>query len=300
MPREPIWTPSDAAAVFACADKFVEAKKFPTMCRAMVAAQKEVLPAEKQMSERTIMANAVSIRKRYTGFIEAAKREAKKLATISDGNVKAGGYASLPPTVDENPARKPVWASGSFNRLNSVRATAPVAPPATVADYTTAIFAEVQSVIKSTVAEMVVRYEEMLRAQAAIEIQQRVDEALKSVVVNVRADVEAEFERRLKAATPKVTANKLFRVLIVGLLPAQKTEVEKMFGDSLKLEFIYTDDSHNRLKALKDNMDFILMMRKFITHNHTEIVNKANHKGFIMINGGMTELNDSLLEIACR
>ncbi len=88
------------------------------------------------------------------------------------------------------------------------------------------------------------------------------------------------------------------RVLIVGLLPQQAREIEADFSDLINLSFVGSDENKDRLQNKLANVDVVVVMTKFVSHSHSDIVKK--HSNVVNINGGLTSLKDHLLHAVCN
>ena len=114
-------------------------------------------------------------------------------------------------------------------------------------------------------------------------IMQRVSEALGHLTVNMPA-VLPEGVTRLHSA-PR---NRKPRVLIVGLLNQQEQDMTKAMGEMLNLDFAKSEH-HKNLEDKARNADLVVLMTKFISHHHTEVVQKVNEH-IVFRNGGVSEL----------
>jgi hypothetical protein len=114
-------------------------------------------------------------------------------------------------------------------------------------------------------------------------IMQRVTEALGHVAVNV-PPVLPEGVTRLHAA-PR---NRKPRVLIVGLLNQQEQDMTKAMGELLSLDYVKSEH-HKTLEDKARNADLVVLMTKFISHHHSETVQRVNEH-VVFRNGGVSEL----------
>ena len=166
----------------------------------------------------------------------------------------------------------------------------------------------IDQLITDHIKEQAKLFEEQYAAYIQEKVRTSVDKLCNDIMqkhnVGLHETIEKEFQTRLQAATPKETTTAIIikqpKTVIVGLCGGQLDDVRKEYGHHLNLVFIDVDASMHQLKATCTNADHVFMMRKFISHRHTDVINKKNHKGFVLIQGGMTELHSSLLELACK
>ena len=143
------------------------------------------------------------------------------------------------------------------------------------------------------------QYMEIMNDKINSEVDIKIAEITERLNSLAKAQVERKIQRKLNAIKNKETINEEvnFKVMVVGLHSDQEQFIKKEFDSCLKLVFIHTDAPSKSLINVKDSCDFVLMMTKFINHNKFDIA--KDHKGLIMINGGMSDLKDKLYEIAC-
>lgn len=115
-------------------------------------------------------------------------------------------------------------------------------------------------------------------------IMQRVTEALAHVTVNVPTPTLPEGVTRLHSA-PR---HRKPRVLIVGLLNQQEQDMTRALGEFLCLDFAKSEH-HKALEDKARNADLVVLMTKFISHSHSEIVHRVN-ENVVFRNGGVSEL----------
>lgn len=78
------------------------------------------------------------------------------------------------------------------------------------------------------------------------------------------------------------------RVLIVGLLEQQEREMTKAMGEFLRLDYAKSSH-HTTLEDKARNADLVVLMTKFISHKHQDIVQRVNEH-IVYRNGSVTEL----------
>ncbi|KNA31017.1 hypothetical protein ADU20_27200 [Burkholderia pseudomallei] len=78
------------------------------------------------------------------------------------------------------------------------------------------------------------------------------------------------------------------RVLIVGLLNQQEQDMTKAMGEFLSLDYAKSEH-HTTLEDKARNADLVVLMTKFISHKHQDIVQRVNEH-IVYRNGGVSEL----------
>lgn len=84
------------------------------------------------------------------------------------------------------------------------------------------------------------------------------------------------------------------RVLIVGLLNQQAQDMERALGELLSLDFVKVEHA-STLEDKARNADLVVLMTKFISHQHQDIVRSVNEH-VVYRNGGVTELKRYLTQ----
>lgn len=82
------------------------------------------------------------------------------------------------------------------------------------------------------------------------------------------------------------------KLVIIGLKGQQVTEIEREFGDRLRITFIGSDDNLQSVAPAVKGADAVIMTR-FISHAHEEIV-KSENVQFERCHGGMTEIAECI------
>lgn len=88
--------------------------------------------------------------------------------------------------------------------------------------------------------------------------------------------------------------NRKPRVLIVGLLNQQAQDMERALGELLSLDFVKVEHA-NTLEDKARNADLVVLMTKFISHQHQDIVRAVNEH-IVYRNGGVSELKRYLTQ----
>lgn len=80
---------------------------------------------------------------------------------------------------------------------------------------------------------------------------------------------------------------------IVGLLPAQKNEVESEFGSAFNLRF-WKDESPHTLKSLTRTADAVIVMKDWVSHGHVDLVKSVDKTKLRIVPGTTSSLKTYL------
>lgn len=114
-------------------------------------------------------------------------------------------------------------------------------------------------------------------------IMQRITEALGNVTLP-SPGVLPEGATRMHAA-PR---DRKPRVLIVGLVRQQEDDVRRALGELFRFNYVRVEHADN-LEEKARGADLVVLMTKFISHKHQDIVRRVNEH-IVYRNGGVTEL----------
>ncbi|MBF3951878.1 hypothetical protein ISG27_12610 [Burkholderia pseudomallei] len=78
------------------------------------------------------------------------------------------------------------------------------------------------------------------------------------------------------------------RVLVVGLVRQQEDDVTRALGELFNLQYARVEHADN-LEVKARGADLVVLMTKFISHKHREVVRRVNEH-IVYRNGGVTEL----------
>jgi hypothetical protein len=162
----------------------------------------------------------------------------------------------------------------------ATEATRVEAPPAVPLDPASLPFDTLIEAIGTKVAGMLMR---SIGEHLQESIMQRVNEALAHVQITVPAVMPAGVTRLHSA--PR---NRKPRVLVVGLLNQQEQDMTRAMGEFLDLEYAKSEH-HKTLEDRAKHADLVVLMTKFISHKHQEIVRHVNEH-IVYQNGGVSEL----------
>ncbi|MGF6641791.1 hypothetical protein [Paraburkholderia sp. MM6662-R1] len=91
-------------------------------------------------------------------------------------------------------------------------------------------------------------------------------------------------------ATKPAPRDRLPRVLVIGLMRQQTWELKRAMDGILKLDFIQVEHTGgSSIEEKARNADLVVLMTKFISHQHTAAAKKANSH-VVYRNGGVSEL----------
>jgi hypothetical protein len=93
---------------------------------------------------------------------------------------------------------------------------------------------------------------------------------------------------RLREKTNVVSREHLKKILVIGLLPEQINEVQKMFDTSFELSF-WTDGDSKSLQQKAPHQDKIYIMKRFISHNVYDMLKSAK-VSYTIVPGATSEL----------
>jgi hypothetical protein len=129
------------------------------------------------------------------------------------------------------------------------------------------------------------------------EVSGSVDRAVGTALSNVEARINAAFTKRVVPEPVRLAPSKKLRIMVLGLLGNQQEEIRREFGKEIELRFIDTDATRNASswKGAIGGMDYVIAMIKWMPHVATNIL--SSHKGYIPINGGLSDLSNRLTEI---
>lgn len=163
--------------------------------------------------------------------------------------------------------------------------------------------AEMQTLINSLVDKHVESYKAAYTQKVAEYVSKQVELKLNKLEdiseEEVDKQIAQEVAKQVKLKEQKTLSDKRRpRVIIVGVKGSNIRVIQDAVKDDLRMTFIEADESIHQLRETCRNADYVMMMRGFVSHRHTDVINKRTHSGFIMIQGGMDELIYKLAELA--
>ena len=170
----------------------------------------------------------------------------------------------------------------------------------------TVVSKDVNSVIENIIekyvelksVEFANKYRELIYEGVKKRMSEKYDNIILTITKDVEKSLEADFQSKLKAATVAKVPSKLIKVMVVGPLGRQANVLVNEFEDMLDLVFIQTSENISRINAVKGGCDYVVAMKKFINHNISDAL--KNHKGYILVPGGIETTKQTLLELACK
>jgi hypothetical protein len=91
-------------------------------------------------------------------------------------------------------------------------------------------------------------------------------------------------------------AQRLAKVLVVGLLPGQARTIEREFKDMFRFECMEAECSHHELRQNAQSADFIFAMTGFINHSDEKQITSTAKERYMRVEGGLTRLREALRE----
>lgn len=125
-------------------------------------------------------------------------------------------------------------------------------------------------------------------------LEKRVRELLLEAVGKLQISPD---EPKEKEHLPAVKEKK--RILVIGLLGSQETEVSNKYGNLFKLTFFKSDDNLKLLEARVLASDKAVLVTNFISHSHQTIVRRVGNNKLRYATGGMStvfRILDGILE----
>lgn len=182
------------------------------------------------------------------------------------------------------------------------RYTAPQPAPVVVDSFSIETEQAIRALVQSETARYEQKLQQYVKQRVADMVSQRVDEIEQRQNAQINGLIEQEFATRMQGSEKKYgryveKAVTRKRAVIIGLLGAQATQVKQLMGDSMNVTFIESDVPIPQMRKTCQSADYVLMMRKFISHKCTNAINKNTHSGFFLIDGGMTELEEKLVSL---
>lgn len=123
---------------------------------------------------------------------------------------------------------------------------------------------------------------------------------LEQALVSAMTSVERSFEEKMASARKiaGVTKKQLPRVMVIGVMGEVAYETNSEYGDMLDLRFYKIEENVGLIRAQAKNCDYVILITKHISHNHQDCVRE--HPGLIYCNGGVTQMKEILLNLACK
>jgi hypothetical protein len=122
---------------------------------------------------------------------------------------------------------------------------------------------------------------------------------LTSAAERAHLRVAGTLAEQVKAFTdlPIVKADRP-RVLVMGFKSHLNHELLKEFREFLDLSFLTNEVTTKQLSNSAGMCDYVLVIKKFVSHAHTEAV--SGHPGYMLINGSISTAREKLMELAIK
>lgn len=127
----------------------------------------------------------------------------------------------------------------------------------------------------------------------ADEVEAQLDRMKEEIARVVKLKFEAEKESVRVSTVSEEDDRKKLKVLIVGLLPGQKSQIEQEFGKELDLRFAESSLMGKTLKKKILACDYCISMVNFISHTTENTILSTDIK-YEKVAGGMSSLRDRL------
>ncbi|MBD3407316.1 MAG: DUF2325 domain-containing protein [Candidatus Lokiarchaeota archaeon] len=163
---------------------------------------------------------------------------------------------------------------------------------------------------QQTSPEVEVEYtlDQFTDTQLLDELKNRIVEQISSkvscrVIEQISSHVITSLSKNLTNAASQLIKPKIEpqqKVLIVGLLDRQASEIHNIFSQSLSLSYISSDKNTKNLKQipkLVNQVDHVLVMTKFISHALNNKIMKFGKNKTKLVYGGTSQLEEILLDL---
>lgn len=113
-------------------------------------------------------------------------------------------------------------------------------------------------------------------------------------------NVERSFAKKLDDARKiaGITRKQLPRVMVIGVMGEVAFQTESEYGEMLDLRFYKQEENLSLIRAQVKHCDYVVLIVGHINHGHQDCV--RNHPGLIFCNGGVTQMKEILLNLACK
>lgn len=127
-------------------------------------------------------------------------------------------------------------------------------------------------------------------------IVERVSTTLADRMQDIIADSMDKLAERMQQINSTTPATALPKVVIAGLLPAQRNMIESEYKGCYRFSFLDANKANAQtIRARTQQADQILVMGDFVNHAMTETINSTGRKPEI-VRGGMTALREILTQ----
>lgn len=130
----------------------------------------------------------------------------------------------------------------------------------------------------------------------ADEVEAQLERMKEEIARIVKLKFEAEREGVRVSELTEGTERKKLKVLVVGLLPGQKAQIEQEFGNELDLRFAESSLMGKALKKKVLGCDYCISMVNFIGHPTENTILSTDIK-YEKVAGGMSSLRDRLTSL---
>ena len=131
---------------------------------------------------------------------------------------------------------------------------------------------------------------------AQIQPQAELETALNAALGNVERSFAKKLEDARKIAG--IARKQLPRVMVIGVMGEVAFQTESEYGEMLDLRFYKQEENLSLIRAQVKHCDYVVLIVGHINHGHQDCV--RNHPGLIFCNGGVTQMKEILLNLACK
>lgn len=139
-----------------------------------------------------------------------------------------------------------------------------------------------------------------LVSDLARQFEEQLTTELESALNVALGNVERSFAKKLEDAR-KVTGQKrqqLPRVMVIGVMGEVAFQTESEYGEMLDLRFYKQEENLSLIRSQAKHCDYVVLIVGHINHGHQDCVRE--HPGLIFCNGGVTQMKEILLTLACK
>ena len=259
-----------------------ETNKGATWVESLIKSQESLFPPEQRYSRKTIYNVSTDLNKRMvllSGKILVNPLFEGKHPGFNEPG-KSSTVSGFTPTQDQKPA--------GFSPLKSIPGPDPVKPKPQ--------FPQIPSVNKFTFGDKITELASCLAKQFETQLTTELETALSAALGNV----ERSFSKKLEEAR-KITGSvkkHLPRVAVIGVMGDVAFQTESEYGEMLDLRFYKQEESLSLVRAQAKHCDYVILITGHINHGHQDCVRE--HPGLIFCSGGVTQMKEILLTLACK
>ena len=147
-----------------------------------------------------------------------------------------------------------------------------------------------------TFGNKIVELASCLAKQFETQLTAELDTALNKALGNVERSFSKKLEDARKIAGQ--VKQQLPKVMVIGVMGDVAFQTESEYGEMLDLRFYKQEENMNLIRSQAKHCDYVVLIVGHINHGHQDCV--RNHPGLIFCNGGVTQMKEILLTLACK